>query len=209
MVCFGEVLARFSTPVCPPLADAPALSLHFAGAEANVSVQFAVLWGEAGLVARVPEVNAEALAAFRKLGLALSCDLHYQSALWTTGEAARAMRPMVRELHQCICGASESRSVLGAPGGDGGDAGSDRVAGWLREHYGIRSLATLIRTGETAQGGTLRGVLSRAEHLCRRFALCTGDGKVRTGKRGVCHSAGGGVEAHDSRGLVSEQSRRG
>ncbi len=246
LVCFGEVLARFSTPDHLPLADAPVLNLHFAGAEANVAVQFAALGGEAVLITRVPDnrladslleklrargvrtdgvlrgggrlglyflepgfgprasvitydranssmatiargmidweetlkgaawfhwsgitpalgpetpdVCAEALVAARKLGLKVSCDLNYRSALWTTEAASRVMRPLVKDLDLCICGASEARSILGAPDAGGGDGGLALLADWLRDHYGIRSLATPIRTGETAQGGTLRGM---------------------------------------------------
>ena len=55
LVCFGELLARLSTQDYLPLADASALNLHFAGAEANVAVQFSALGGEAVLASRVPE----------------------------------------------------------------------------------------------------------------------------------------------------------
>ena len=48
LVCFGELLARLSTQDYLPLADASALNLHFAGAEANVAVQFSALGGGSG-----------------------------------------------------------------------------------------------------------------------------------------------------------------
>jgi len=246
LVCFGEVLARFSTQDYLPLADAVALNLHFAGAEANVAVQFSALGGEAALISRVPEnrladalleklrargiqtrgvlkggarlglyflepgfgarasvitydranssmasvqpgmfdwatalkgadwlhwsgitpalgpdapaVCAEALVVARRLGVKVSCDLNYRSALWTPEEAARVMRPLVEELDLCICGASEARSILGAPAGGEGDSLHARAASWLGEAYGIRAVATPIRSGDTAQGGTLQGM---------------------------------------------------
>jgi 2-dehydro-3-deoxygluconokinase len=246
LVCFGEVLARFSTQDYLPLVDATALNLHFAGAEANVAVQFSALGGEAALISRLPEnrlaetlleklrargvqtrgivrggarlglyflepgfgarasvitydranssmatarpgmfdwltalkgadwfhwsgitpalgpetaaVCAEAMAAARSLGVRVSCDLNYRSALWTSEEASRVMRPLVEGLDLCICGASEARSILGAPVGGEGESLHFRAASWLSETYGMRSVATPIRSGETAQGGTLRGM---------------------------------------------------
>jgi 2-dehydro-3-deoxygluconokinase len=248
LVCFGEVLARFSTQDYQSLSDASVLNLHFAGAEANVAVQFAALGGVASLVTRVPEnrladsllekvrargvrtdgvlrggerlglyylepgfgarasvitydrsnssvaslrpgmfdwesllsgaawfhwsgitpavgpetpvVCAEALAVARKLGLKVSCDLNYRSALWTPEEAARVMRPLVGDLDLCICGVSEARSILGAPEAVGGACSLQEMAVWLRKNYGMRSVATPIRSGETAQGGTLQGMYS-------------------------------------------------
>jgi 2-dehydro-3-deoxygluconokinase len=247
LVCFGEVLLRLSTPDYLPLADAAALNLHFAGAEANVAVQYAALGGEVSLVSRVPDnrvsevlleklrargvltrgvlkggtrlglyflepgfgarasvitydrahssmatvepgmfdweaalsgaewfhwsgitpalgshaptVCAEAVGVARRLGVKISCDLNYRSALWSPDEAAKVMRPLVQGLDLCICGASEARSILGAPPGGEGDLLHERAASWVASTYGIGAVASPIRSGETAQGGTLRGGL--------------------------------------------------
>jgi 2-dehydro-3-deoxygluconokinase len=271
LVCFGEVLARLSTQEHLPLADATVLNLHFAGAEANVAVQFAALGGQASLVSRVPEnrladalieklqargvqtrgvlrgggrlgvyflepgfgarasvitydranssiasaqpgmfdweealrgaawfhwsgitpalgpdtpaVCAEALEVARRLGVKVSCDLNYRSALWSAEQAARVMRPLVEGLDLCICGASEARSILGAPDEGEGDESLHRTACWLAHAYGIRRVATPIRSGETAEGGTLRGmyfdgtrtVFSRKHHLSVLDRIGAGD----------------------------------
>jgi 2-dehydro-3-deoxygluconokinase len=261
LVCFGEVLARLSTPDYQPLSDASALNLHFAGAEANVAVQFAALGGESALVSRVPEnrlgdtllekirargvdasgvlrggarlglyflepgygsrasvitydranssmasvqrgmfdwlqalqgaewfhwsgitpalgpesaaVCAEALAVARGMGVKVSCDLNYRSALWSHQEAARVMRPLVGELDLCICGAAEGRSILGAPDFRRDTSVQASTARWLKEEYGIRALATPIRSGETAQGGTFQGMYSDGSdtHFSRTHEL--------------------------------------
>ncbi|MEY5027632.1 MAG: 2-dehydro-3-deoxygluconokinase [Verrucomicrobiota bacterium] len=54
LVCLGEILARLSTPNHLPLADTPALELHFGGAETNVAVQFSELGASAALVSLLP-----------------------------------------------------------------------------------------------------------------------------------------------------------
>jgi 2-dehydro-3-deoxygluconokinase len=261
LVCFGEVLARLSTQDYLPLSDASALNLHFAGAEANVAVQFASLGGESSLVSRVPEnrladtllekirgrgveasgvlrggarlglyflepgygarasvitydranssmasvqrgmfdwqqafrgaswfhwsgitpalgpetaaVCADALAAARGMGVKVSCDLNYRSALWSPQEAGRVMRPLVRELDLCICGAAEGRSILGAPDFSQDSSAQESTARWLKEEYGIRALATPIRSGETAQGGSFQGMYFDGvdTHLSRTHEL--------------------------------------
>jgi sugar/nucleoside kinase (ribokinase family) len=57
LVCFGELLARLSTQDYLPLADAFALNLHFAGAEANVAVQFSALGGKRLWLHACPETD--------------------------------------------------------------------------------------------------------------------------------------------------------
>ena len=244
LVCFGELLARFSTTDFLPLADATSLQLRFAGAEANVAVQFATLGGSAAFVSRLPQnriadaaieklrargvrtldilrggermgayflepgfgprasvvtydrshsamtevrpgmfdwekiladaawfhwsgitpalgsgaaaVCAEARDVALKMGLKISCDVNYRSALWSVEAAASVLPALVRGTHLLFCGANEARQILGAEGGDDSFA---ELAKSLAQKHGIREVGMLIRTGETAHGGTLRGML--------------------------------------------------
>ena len=55
VVCFGEVMLRFTTPDFTCFADAPYLDLTFGGAEANAAVQLAQLGRSAEFVSRLPE----------------------------------------------------------------------------------------------------------------------------------------------------------
>lgn len=55
VVCFGEVMLRFTTPNFSRFADAPHLDLTFGGAEANAAVQLAQLGRSADFVSRLPE----------------------------------------------------------------------------------------------------------------------------------------------------------
>jgi 2-dehydro-3-deoxygluconokinase len=93
-----------------------------------------------------PSVCAEALAVARGLEVKISCDLNYRSALWGKEEAARVMRPLVGGLDLCICGASEARSILGAPEDTKDDSLYVEAARWLTEAYGISKVATPIRS---------------------------------------------------------------
>lgn len=247
LVCFGEVLARLSTQDFLPLSDSGALNLHFAGAEANVAVQFAELGGDAAMVTRLPDnrladalleklaarrvdtrgvlrggermglyflepgfgprasvitydrkhsamatarlgafdwnalfdgatwfhwsgitpglggdcaaICREALAAAVQLGLKVSCDVNYRSALWTMEEAAIEMAPLVKSMDLCVCGATEARRILGAEAAGDGDALYENLARALVQKHGIRQVAMLIRSGDSAHEGSLRGML--------------------------------------------------
>ena len=55
VVCFGEVMLRFTTPDSTCFADAPYLDLTFGGAEANAAVLLAHLGRSADFVSRLPE----------------------------------------------------------------------------------------------------------------------------------------------------------
>jgi 2-dehydro-3-deoxygluconokinase len=246
LVCFGEVLGRLSTPDFVPLSDTLNLNLHFAGAEANVAVQFTTLGGEASLVSRLPQnrladtcleklrgrgvstsgvqrggermglyflepgfgsrasvvsydrahssmttirpgmfdwerqlagaawfhwsgitpalgsdcaaVCAEACAAASRLGIRVSCDINYRGALWSTEAAAAVIPPLVRGTDLCFCGANEARLILGAKASGDGDAFFANLARDVAQTHDIAQVAMLIRSGEAAHTGTLRGM---------------------------------------------------
>jgi len=247
LVSFGELLARLSTPDYLPLDDAPSLLLHFAGAEANVAVQFAVFGGHAVFVSRLPQNRladaaleklrargvgaadilrggdrmgvyflepgfgprasvitydrshsamteiqpgmfdweniladaswfhwsgitpalgsgaaaacAEARDVALKMGLKISCDVNYRRALWSVEAAASVLPALVRGTHLLFCGANEARQILGAEGPRAGEDSFAELAKSLTQKHDIREVGMVIRTGETAHGGTLRGML--------------------------------------------------
>lgn len=246
LVCFGEIVARLATKDFLPLSDAKEFELHFAGAEANVAVQFAEFGGTAAFVSRLPgnrladsclermrgrgidtagilrggermglyflepgfgarssvitydrshsavselrpgmldwdaafagatwfhwsgitpplgkdcgAVCLEAIKAARRLGLKVSCDVNYRGALWSMEEASLVMPDLVRGTDLCFCGATEARRILGAGGGDEGDDAFGELAASLSANLGIGELAMLVRSGETAHGGSLKGM---------------------------------------------------
>ncbi len=265
LVCFGEVLARLSTPDHQPLSDASSLLLHFAGAEANVAVQFSELDGEVALVTRVPEnrladslleklqargvdvrpvvrggtrmglyflepgygprasvitydrahsamaeaepgqfpweeifagagwfhwsgitpalggacpaVCREAVEAARRMGVRISCDVNYRSALWSMEEASRVMPSLMAGLDLCVCGATEAARILGAHSTAEGEGFYEQLALDLCARHGMRRVAMLIRSGDSAHEGTLRGMFFEGgrAHFSRPHELAVVD----------------------------------
>lgn len=246
LVCFGEIVARFATKDFLPLSDAREFELHFAGAEANVAVQFAELGGLTAFVSRLPEnrladaclermkgrgietagvlrggtrmglyflepgfgprasvitydrshsavsemrpgmvdwdaafagaawfhwsgitpplgkdcraVCLEAITAARRLGLKVSCDVNYRSALWSMEDASLVLPELVRGTDLCFCGGTEARRILGASGESQGDALFPELAASLTSRLELGGVAMLVRSGDTAHGGSLRGI---------------------------------------------------
>jgi 2-dehydro-3-deoxygluconokinase len=251
LVCFGEIVGRLATKDFLPLSEAGEFDLHFAGAEANVAVQFAELGGSTAFVSRLPDnrladsclermrgrgvetagilrggkrmglyflepgfgarasvitydrshsavselqpgmidwdaafagatwfhwsgitpplgrdcgaVCFEAIGAARRLGLKVSCDVNYRSMLWSMEEASVVMPDLVRGTDLCFCGATEARQILGAEGVAEGDAVFGELAASLSVRLGIREVAMLVRSGETAHGGSLKGMFFDGE----------------------------------------------
>ena len=112
------------------------------------------------LGAQTAAVCAEAVGAARRLGVKVSCDINYRGALWSMEEAAAVMPDLVRGADLLFCGATEARMILGAQSGAAGDALYSELTGWLSREYSVAKVAMLIRSGDTAHGGTLRGMWS-------------------------------------------------
>jgi 2-dehydro-3-deoxygluconokinase len=110
------------------------------------------------LGASTAQVCAEAIAAARRLGVKVSCDVNYRGALWTMEEAAAVMPELVRGSDLLFCGATEARMILGARTEAIGDESYAALTRSITEEYGVEKVAMLIRTGDTAHGGTLRGL---------------------------------------------------
>jgi 2-dehydro-3-deoxygluconokinase len=110
------------------------------------------------LGAYTAEVCGEAIAAARRLGVKVSCDVNYRGALWTMEEAARVMPALVEGADLLVCGATEARVILGAQANGSGDGYFEALLKSVVQKYGVGKVGTLIRTGETAHGGTLRGM---------------------------------------------------
>ncbi len=83
IVCFGEIMVRYTTPLQTRLQDAPFLDLCFGGAEANVAVQLASLGASAKLTTRLPEneLGERCIEALRARGVDTSAILRGGSRL--------------------------------------------------------------------------------------------------------------------------------
>jgi 2-dehydro-3-deoxygluconokinase len=71
IVCFGELLIRFSSDDGEQLLQSPSLRVHFGGAEANVAVSLARFGHDAAMVSVVPPnaLGAAAVAELRRHGV--------------------------------------------------------------------------------------------------------------------------------------------
>ena len=71
IVCFGELLVRFSSPDGEQLLQSPSLQAHFGGAEANVAVSLARFGHAAAMISIVPPnaLGAPAIAELRRHGV--------------------------------------------------------------------------------------------------------------------------------------------
>jgi 2-dehydro-3-deoxygluconokinase len=118
-------------------------------------------------------VCAEGIAAARRLGVKVSCDVNYRGALWKMEDAARVMPRLVEGTDLLLCGATEARAILGAKSDAAEDACFEEIAASVVQKFGVGRVAMLIRSGETAHEGALRGMCfsNRGAAFSRNHAL--------------------------------------
>ena len=93
----------------------------------------------------VARVTGAACEAARRAGLTVSFDMNYRSKLWNCTEAGATLRPLMKYVDVCICGAEEARNVFGL------DADSDRtLARTLGDEFGFKTVAMTRREKSTA-----------------------------------------------------------
>lgn len=112
------------------------------------------------LGANVADALRAALAACRRLGIRVACDLNYRGKLWSYEQAAATMCELVQDLDLLIVNEEHAEKVLGIPScvapeylGKGYETelvgrreNAARMAACLRERYGVRAVAVTLRT---------------------------------------------------------------
>ena len=107
-------------------------------------------------------VLGEAIAAARARGVTVSVDLNYRATLWSEADAQAVMRPLVAGADVCIGSEGAAAEALGVRlGGDAGDR-AERLAGHLRESFGIGTVALTVREDLPAGRHGWSGVVSGA-----------------------------------------------
>ncbi len=105
-------------------------------------------------------VCREACEAARRLGLAISFDVNYRAALWSTTQAAEVLGPMAAGMDLCVCGEDEAVHILGAETmEDEDEARLPAIAASLVRRHGFRRVAMTSRVGESASSTTWRAML--------------------------------------------------
>lgn len=172
----------------------------------------------AALGGRVRKALSDALAACRRLGVCVACDLNYRAKLWSVEEAAAVIRPLVRGLDLLIANEEHAARVLGI---------SSRVApeflggGWERELVGRREnavrMAAALRSeyAISAVAMTLRTTLSAEETVTGAYytdgtaAAHSADHKLRALDRvGSGDAYAGGLLYGLSEGMTAEEANR-
>jgi len=62
------------------------------------------------------ELIKEAVSRAREAGVAVSFDVNYRRRLWSPGEAAAALRPLIAEVDLLICADRDARTLFGCQG---------------------------------------------------------------------------------------------
>ncbi len=105
----------------------------------------------------VQEICRQACIAAKKHGVTVSCDLNYRKNLWTSEEAQRVMKPLMKYVDICIANEEDSEKVLGVKA-DNTDItagklnleGYSRLAEKLAATYGFEKVAITLRESISA-----------------------------------------------------------
>ena len=159
----------------------------------------------------------DAVAAARRQGVRIACDVNYRQKLWTAEEAGAVMRPLVAGIDLLIVNEEHATRVLGIPSGDVGEdfaarrQNAARMAADLSARYEIPAVAMTLRSTlsaeETMTGAVLRdrdGVYNSPDYRMKAvdrvgsgdaysggllYALCRGDGAARANAFGAAACA--------------------
>ncbi|MGD0094553.1 MAG: PfkB family carbohydrate kinase, partial [Planctomycetota bacterium] len=111
-------------------------------------------------------VTAEALAAAKKAGCAVSYDLNYRSKLWTPAEARACQEPLMQHVDLLITTEEDTKVVFGiaAPKGSAAGftavdaAGYRSVAQQLAAKFGFKGVAVTLRENKSVWFNTWWGL---------------------------------------------------
>lgn len=140
--------------------------LHFTGTAPALSPDLAALTLEGCRVAR-------------ELGVTVSCDVNYRSALWSVPAARQVMTEIAPHVDVLVANEEHARQILGAPQASPElpDVFDPRrygpVTQYLRRQFDLRAAAITIRTGDTSDETTIAAVLDDGQELVgsRAYAI--------------------------------------
>jgi 2-dehydro-3-deoxygluconokinase len=117
-----------------------------------------------------------ALAAAKRAGATVSCDLNFRKKLWTEAEAQAVMRPLMEDVDVCIANEEDAEMSLGEGAGETAveaarldEAGYGRLAERLRERYGFRAVAVTLRESHSASRNGWSAMLHDGEHAATPY----------------------------------------
>ena len=106
----------------------------------------------------LPEIVADACRAAKKIGCAVSCDLNYRKALWSTDQAAKTMVPLLGMIDYLIANEEDIEKVLGIRAAESDVTGArlsrdgyaDVAAQVVRSFPNIQTVAITLRRSFSA-----------------------------------------------------------
>ena len=125
---------------------------HFTGTAPALSPDLAALTLEGCRVAN-------------EMGVTVSCDINYRSALWSIDRAREVMSPIAKHIDVLVANEEHARLILGAPEAssqfiDVFDARRyEAITRYLRSEFQLNAAALTIRSGDTADETTIAAVL--------------------------------------------------
>jgi 2-dehydro-3-deoxygluconokinase len=141
--------------------------LHFTGTAPGVNAQLA-------------EVTLEACHAAHRLGLTVSCDLNYRSALWSMESARPVLQEIVNSIDVLIANEEHARDILDVSVDVGlqtnGKFCLDRYSALteaLRKTYELSVVALTIRAGQVADQTSFSAILDDGsnQRMARRYDI--------------------------------------
>lgn len=116
--------------------------------------------------AGVRTILTEGLAVAKRRGVTVSCDLNYRAKLWSPKEAEAAMRELMTFVDVLIGNEEDAERVFGVKAGRSritqGEidvASHQEVAARLVSMFGVRYVATTLRTSRSASDNRWMGML--------------------------------------------------
>ena len=146
-----------------------------------------------GTVAATGEAAATALQrglhAARELGLTVSLDLNYRSALWSEAAAGAALRPVMPYVDVLLGSGPDAATILGVTPQEQWSTATDSavqehaaVAESLRRAFGLRQVGGTVRTVDDGIP-QLSGLVADASgiHVSQRYPVTEAVGRIGTG----------------------------
>ena len=140
--------------------------LHFTGTAPALSPELA-------------ELTLEGCRAANKLGVTVSCDVNYRSALWSIAAARETMTRIAPHVDVLVANEEHARDILGAPPADEqfADPFEPRryapITRYLRNEFKLRATALTIRAGDTFDETTIAAVVDDGQQVAasRKYTI--------------------------------------
>ena len=125
--------------------------------------------------------------AARRLGLGVSLDLNYRSALWDRAEAGQVIGDQLAGVDVLLGSGSDAASLFGfeppQPWGPGVVKSHARLAERLRDRFGLRAVAGTVRVAAPDRAMALHGLLvdDDGEQVSAWHQILDATGRIGTG----------------------------